>query len=280
MDARRLGVVTLALLALLAVPGIALALRYVSDPALAHDAIARLDAGPMRAARGVHAWAASFALALVAVHLARAYAAGRMEAPGRAAALAGLAALAVLLLAFFTGTILPWDQQGWEALQHLRGGASVVGIDVPGATPTQAPLSFLFWAHVLAVPVALLALLALHLRRRPDGIARRVAALGRATWIPIAIAAAAVVLLALVAPPALGPAPLEGLVVSRPDWPFLWLVPLQDLFGPIALLALPLALAVGALLLARRGTRAPATRRATLLVATGAWAILTAVGLR
>jgi ubiquinol-cytochrome c reductase cytochrome b subunit len=282
MDARRLGALSLALLVLLAIPGILLALRYVPDPALAHDAVARTDAGPLRLARGAHMWAASLALVIVVVHLARSYLAGRMHAPGRGAALAGLAALALLVGAFFTGTILPWDQQGWEALEHLRAGAALVGIALPGAEPEAAPLSALFWAHVLALPVALAALLAFHLRRR-GGLradAARVGELARGAWLPTLALVATVAALAFLLPPSFGPAPLAGLQVSRPEWPFLWLVPLQDWLGRAALLALPLAFLVLAALLWRGRVASPARRRVTLLVLAGAWLLLTVVGLR
>lgn len=261
-DARSLGILALALLILLALPGIALSLRYAPSPDAAHDAVVASDAGPLRFARGMHFWAASLVLVLLLLHIARAYVAGRIDVPGRRAALGGLAALAILVFAFFTGTILPWDQQGWEAFVHLRDGAGILRVPLGTETPADTPLRAIFFLHIFLVPAALLALLALHLRRKEKGSgARRLFALARAHWRPLAGILVIVALLARLAPPLLGPAPLEGLQVSRPDWPFLWLVPLQDKVGSVGLFALPLLL-LGAGLLLWHPSKAPPRRRA------------------
>jgi hypothetical protein len=42
--------------------------------------------------------------------------------------LTGVGGLVALVFAFFSGTILPWDQQGWEALQHVQYGFDTVGL--------------------------------------------------------------------------------------------------------------------------------------------------------
>lgn len=265
-DPRELGAALLVVLFSVGLAGIPLALLYVPTPGGAHASVERLSAGWTGFLRAAHAWGAAGAVALALLHAARAYVAGSVPAV-RGRAVAGVAALALLIATFFAGTILPWDQQSWEALQHLRNGAGLLGIPLPGKTPGEAPVGVVFWAHVLALPAALVAILAFHLARagwRPD-LARVV---GR---VRSALPLAAVVLLllaaaSLLAPASLGPAPIPGLSVSRPDWPFLWLVPLQDAVGPLGLLALPLAL--GALALGVwKGGGGTARGRAVIVVA-------------
>lgn len=241
-DPRKLGAALLVVLLSLGLAGVPLALLYVPTPAGAHASVERLSAGWTGFLRSAHAWAAAGVVALALLHAARAYVAGSVPAV-RGRAVAGVAALALLLATFLAGTILPWDQQSWEALQHLRDGAGLFGIPVPGKTPAEAPINVAFWAHVLTLPILLIVILAVHLARagwRPD-VAR--IGLRIRSALPMAgLVLALIVAAALLAPASLGPAPIPGLSVSRPDWPFLWLVPVQDAVGPLGLFALPLAL--------------------------------------
>lgn len=276
--ARRLGALTIAALALTAFSGIPLALAYVRDPAQAHDAVARMLAGPLSAPRGAHAWGASLVLVLVVAHLARSHVTGRMRVAGRGVALLGVASLAALLAVFFTGTILDWDQQGWEALQHLDVGASMVGLDVADE-PTAAPLSWIFAAHVFALPALLVAGVVAHLRRgRIAADARRLAGLLREQWVALVVAFVGVALAARLYPPAFGPTPIAGISTTKPDWPFLWLVPLQDWLGAPALLTLPLAFLAAGALLARRREPSTRARIVGLAIVASAWAGLTLWG--
>lgn len=228
----------------LAASGIALAAAW--DP---------VGPPPARFLAGVHAWAASALLVLAFALVARGYLAGGAGASGRPRAFAALAFVAVLVASFATGTILPWDQQGWESYRHARDGAAAVGVALPQG-PDDAPLGAVFWAHVLALP-ALLALVAAVRGARLRDDARAVAVAARNALLPAALAVAAVLAAAALWPPERGPRPIENLAVSRPEWPFLWLVPLQDAFGTRALLALPavfLAAAAG-VALARPSSR-------------------------
>lgn len=281
-DPRRWGALVLAALLLLGLTGLPLALVYAPDPARAHDAVAALAQGRLAPARAVHAWAASAAVALVAIHMGAAIARERYHAAGRRVAVAGLLALALLLTLLFTGTILPWDQRGWEAFVHLRTGAAAAGIPLAEPDPQAAPLGLLFYAHVLVLPALLLGLVAWHVRRGSGArlALRRLWLLARSTWRPALALVAALLLLAPLAPPPLGPAPLPGLSLTRPEWPFLWLVPLQDAFGARGLLALPLALAAGvawAALDRRSSTRA---RAWGVGIVAATWGLLTLLALR
>lgn len=260
--AARLGAVTLVVLLVVGATGTYLALGYDADPQTAHaNARARSD-GADAWVWGLHAWSAGLLVVLVLLHAARAFARGKASSFASRRWLAGAGALAVVVTAFFTGTVLPWDQQGWEALTHVQYGVDVVGLSLfDPEVPASAPLDVVFWVHVLAVPALLAAVLAIHLHRpRVGGVGRhalRLRALLAAGAPAAAVVAVAAAALAVVAPPLLGPAPFPRLAVSRPDWPFLWLLPLQDRWDSLGLWALPAAVAAGAALpsLGRRWTR-------------------------
>lgn len=226
------------LLGVLALTGAAMALAYEPDPGAAHASVAAI--APLL--RSLHAWAASLALALALVLAVRMFVLGCYA---RGAMLASVGAVALLLAAFESGVVLPWDERGWEAWRHVRDGAALVGLALGSSEPAATPLALVLGAHVI-VGLALVALGAWASRRH----ARAALLLGSA-------AAGVAVALALALPAAHGPAPVPGLAVSRPHWPFLWLVPMQEAFGERGLLALPLALATAALLAWRPPSIAP-----------------------
>lgn len=280
-SATTLGAILLALLGLSGLTGIALALAYDASPQRAHRVVADQVGGVLGFLWGVHAWTASLLLVVAALHPSRAWLRGRVREVSWRKWLTGTGALGVLVFAFFSGTILPWDQQGWEAFQHVQYGFDVFGVDLFDAeAPAEAPLDWAFLAHVFAVPALLAATVGWHLWR---GLAWRTHArtmvkLVRSGWRrawPLAVLAVA---LALVWPPLHGPAPVPRLQVTRPDWPFLWLLPVQRWLDSVGLWALPAGVAsLGALRLVPEGSRA--WRLAVLGVVAAAWLTLTLFGL-
>lgn len=280
-SAARLGTVTLVVLLLVGATGTYLALGYDADPGRAHDKSLERTGGPDAWVWGLHAWSAALLVVLVLLHAARAWARGKASSFTPRRWLAGAAALAVVVGAFFTGTVLPWDQQGWEALTHVQYAADVVGVELFDVEdPASAPLGAAFWLHVLAVPALLAAVLAVHLRRagglrRHAVRLRHLLALGGRAAAPLAVAVAA---LAVLSPPLLGPAPFPRLAMTDPDWPFLWLLPLQDGLGSLGLWALPAAVAGGAALPSLGRDWNEGRRRAVLVAAAAAMVGLTLWG--
>lgn len=225
-----------ALVGLALLSGLLLALTY--DAARAHATTAAMPG----ALRGVHAWATSLAIVALLLHLARAWLRGGEDIAPRAW-LPAAGALALALASLWSGGVLAWDQQAWESWQHA-------GL-APRTRDPGAPFAALLAVHAAALPLALLACAWL-LRPRPDV---RVHAASIATAL----------LLGLALPPALGPEPIAGIAVSKPDWPFLWLVPLQEALGGAGLLLG--GLAPGALTVAVPWLRWPeGARRWTLLI--------------
>src|SRR6266542_3501817 len=68
--------------------------------------------------RGVHFWAAQAMYVTAALHLLRVFFTGSYKKPREGNWLLGVAMFGLTILALFTGTVLKWDQEGYEALSH------------------------------------------------------------------------------------------------------------------------------------------------------------------
>lgn len=280
-SATTLGTALLALLGVSGLTGIVLALSYDASPERAHRVVADQVGGALGFLWGVHAWTASLLLLLAVLHPARAWLRGRVREVSWRKWLTGTGALGVLVFAFFSGTVLPWDQQGWEAFQHVQHGVDVLGVSLFDVeAPSEAPLNWAFLAHVFAVPALLAGAVGWHLwrgvawRTHLTTLAKLLRGGLRRAW-PLAALAVG---LALLWPPLHGPAPVPRLQVTRPDWPFLWLLPVQRSLDSLGLWALPAGVAaVGALRLLPEGSRA--WRLGVLGLVAAAWFGLTLVGL-
>jgi len=242
----------------------------------------------------------------------RIYATGAYKRPREANWLIGLGLLGITLGLIFTGTVLKWDQEGFEALGHnIEAGALLGAFGFWFSTDFTASLPILgrlYIAHIVILPALGTFLLIAHfLLVKRLGISSRpadadaalgggpapdrsgstfVAHLARMIGFGLVILAATVVL-TLIWEPALGPQPVPGTEVTKPPWMFLPIYPFEDWFGLAALLWVPALLFGGLALLPfvdRSPYRTPRRRRVVItlglvvliaLVALGiyAWAI-------
>src|SRR5574341_186359 len=103
--------------------GIYLAQFYDPDPNNARDSVVYImtytEWGQLL--RGLHFWTANLVMVTVLLHLIRVFVTGAYKAPREVNWLVGVGLLGVTLGLIFTGTVLKWDQEGWEALQHNQG---------------------------------------------------------------------------------------------------------------------------------------------------------------
>ncbi|PXY28483.1 cytochrome B6 [Prauserella muralis] len=264
-----LGGLTAVALLILTVTGIALAQFYNPDPTAANqsvrDIVDNIYLG--RWVRGLHFWAAEAMYVLAILHLLRIYVTGSYKRPREANWLVGVAMFALIIGALFTGTVLKWDQEGFEALAHnlelgrLLGG---LGFWFSDSFSEGVPIVVrLYVAHVAIIPGLILALFALHallvkyhkISPRPDNPTesgepaepfthhlRHIGALGLVLLGGLGV-------LAVLFPPGIGATPVEGIEVTRPRWMFWWMFTLENwvglsgiLWGAAALFALLVAL--------------------------------------
>jgi ubiquinol-cytochrome c reductase cytochrome b subunit len=253
--------------------------------------------------RAFHYWAAQAVVVTLLLHLARVFVGGAYKAPRTLTWFAGVALLATALFgSYFTGTVLKWDQESFDALMHYREGLKLLGPlgTFLGSTEAVSLNVKLFASHVTLLPLLLVLLLASHfylvhvhnLSPLPFGKDSTLSTLPpermtgtfmqhtRSILLYAAIYYGLVGVLAWAVPAPLG-APVTGEEMSiKPPWPFLWLYGIENLTGrmdtmmhAIAALLILLALAP---LLDRGIDRHPARRKWTMAV--GAAVLLAIVG--
>jgi len=253
-----LGGVTVASLVILIVTGIVLVQFYNPVPEAANqsvrDIVTHVWGG--RFVRSLHFWSAQAMYVTAALHMIRVFLTGSYKKPREANWLIGVAMFGLVTLAVFTGTVLKWDQEGYEALGHnlelgkLLGGAGLwFSPDFADRVPILVRLNS---AHVVIIPGPILVLVILHallvkkhkISPHPalptDESGEQAPAaeptepfthhLRRITAFGIALLGI-LGLLSVVFPPGLGASPVAGIEVTKPPWNFWWLFTLENWVG-------------------------------------------------
>lgn len=239
-----LGGLTFAGILLLILTGVLLDQFYNPTPAGAHDSVlyimTRVRLGMWM--RGVHYWAATFVLISVFVHMAFVFWRRSYVRPREVTWWAGVGLFLILFALAFTGTVLRADQEGGEALDHAVAGAEMTGVMgaplSPDFTPSTSLLSRLHSAHVSLLPIILLALVGLHFWLiRAHGINSTQPSTSRfSRHLPKLIGNSLVLFgvigaLAALFPPGISHRAVEGVEMTKPFWPFLWIYAVENQFG-------------------------------------------------
>jgi ubiquinol-cytochrome c reductase cytochrome b subunit len=181
------GSLALLVLVMQLVTGIFLTMHYKVGEATAFDSVEYI----MREVEGgwllryLHSTGASFFFVVVYLHMFRAMMYGSYRAPRELLWLLGMFVYLALMAEAFFGYVLPWGNMsfwGAQVIVNLFGTIPVIG---PGLVEwirgdyaiADSTLSRFFALHVVAVPLALLLLVALHIvalrqtgSNNPDGI--------------------------------------------------------------------------------------------------------------
>lgn len=256
-----LGGITFVGILVLVVTGVWLAQYYNPDPTGARESVIFIqNEVPLGdVIRGIHTWTAFLVVIIAALHLIRVFVTASYKVPREVNWLVGLALLGLLLFgAVFTGTILRWDQEAYEAMVHnmeavtLLGGLG--GFFSHAFTTSVSMLARLYVAHVSIIPLAILVLLIVHLflikhhgisptpaqaeaGEAPGGRLPKEQQLGHypshlRLMVGYGLALLGLAgLLGVVFPPAIGPAPDPTLEITKPPFVFYWLYPFENWFG-------------------------------------------------
>lgn len=258
-----LGGITAGTFGILIITGVILVQFYSPVPESANQSVRnivnRVWGGSF--VRGVHFWASQTMYVTALLHLARVFFTGSYKKPREANWLIGVAMFGLVTLALFTGTVLKWDQEGFEALGHnlelgnLLGGA---GLWFSPQFADRVPILVrLYGAHVVIIPGLLVVLATLHmllvkrhkisphpaLPADASGVQapaeeptepfthhlRRIAAFTVALFGLLGI-------LAVLWPQEVGPPPVAGIEVTKPPWNFWWMFTLENWWGLSAIL--------------------------------------------
>jgi quinol-cytochrome oxidoreductase complex cytochrome b subunit len=170
-----LGGMSLVLILLLFATGILMMFVYEPSPESAYASVTSLEEDVLfgQLVRNTHHWSANLLVGVALLHLLRVFLTGGYHPPRQFNWVVGLALLLFILVANFTGYLLPWDQLSYwaitistamliyvpwvgEWLQQLaRGGAEISSTTLIG----------FYTIHTTVVPVALIVCAALHFWR-------------------------------------------------------------------------------------------------------------------
>ena len=290
-----LGGITFAGFIILFITGIYLAQFYHPHPADAHQSVVYIITGAPLGdlVRSIHFWTAQIVTVTVLLHLLRVLVTGSYKRPREINWYFGLGLLAVTLGFVFTGSVLKFDQEGLEALQHNKEAAEVIGSlgtwFSAEFSRTVPLLTRLFNAHITILPLLFGLLIAAHIylikqhgispKVTPDAVSHGTAGEGESRFdvhlqrmagyglLVLALA----LLLSLLFPASLGQPGVAGVEITKPWWMFIWLFPSEEVWGSRALLIIPAILGVLLALvpiLDRSPYLSPA-RRKWLLIVTG-----------
>ena len=170
-----LGGMSMVLVTLLMGTGLLLMLAYEPTPATAYRSIQGLQQDYLFGGlvRNVHHWSANLLVAVALLHLLRVLVTGGYHRLRRFNWVIGLALLAGVLAANFTGYLLPWDQLSYWAVTICTSMFSYIPWVGPwlqevmrGGREVGAGTLVIYYAfHTTVIPVTVLVLMAFHFWR-------------------------------------------------------------------------------------------------------------------
>src|SRR5665213_1853103 len=154
------------------ITGIFLALYYVPSADHAHTTVAYITKAVTAGSflRSIHAYGSSAMVILLLLHVTQTFLYGSYKGRRELLWLSGCVLFAFVLCMAFTGYLLPWDQKAYFASAvgtNIAGEVPFIGAWLKefmrgGADMGTLTLSRFFVAHVLGVPAAIFAFIALH----------------------------------------------------------------------------------------------------------------------
>jgi ubiquinol-cytochrome c reductase cytochrome b subunit len=250
-----LGGLTLCGILIQIATGIYLAQFFNPDPTGAHATVIyiveRAWLGDF--VRSLHLWSANFVLITVVLHLLWVFWRGSYRKPRELTYWAGVLMLGILFFFYFTGTSIKNDQEGIETLEHNVVAAERAGpfgsLLTPGFTRSVPLLTRLYGMHVSLLPLALLAVLGLHLwliryldiHTQPgeaEGGSNFQVHLRRQAGLGLLFFGLAG-LFAVFSPAPLLQEGVPGVEITKPPFFFLWIYAIENFFGTTGLALAP-----------------------------------------
>ncbi|MFX1466613.1 MAG: cytochrome b N-terminal domain-containing protein [Promethearchaeota archaeon] len=254
-----LGAITAISLIIMGITGAILGVFYVPTADAANTSVAQITANPLlRFVRGLHWWTSLLIPLLILLHATRIVVTGSYKRPRELNWVIGFLLFLSVLGSIYSGTILKWDQEGLEALEHAVEIGVKLGM-LPNLTISSLLLPQIFLIHVSILPILLIILFGAHaLLIRIHGISeppfsqktgkndRQLTFLDHLKYASIyGLGFLAIVSgLAVAFPRKALPPPIEDIEVTVPPWMFLPFYPFENAFGIIALIIFPGIIAI------------------------------------
>ncbi len=252
-----LGGMTLSAFSILVLSGFLIAQFYVPGPERANQSLHYLVDQVYLGwfLRGIHFWAGEVMTVTLVLHMLRVFITASYKAPREINWLIGLALLVMWVNLMFTGTVLKWDQEAYEALAHFTWVGEQLGIfGMPlteGFAQGVPMVNRIYMAHISLLPLLTVPLIGLHLfyvkyhklselPEKPD-TGKKIKFTRHSFYLQrsgIGVFAL-ICLLALLITPPLGGQPEIGLEVTKPPWQFIWIYALENIWVPFLIVAPP-----------------------------------------
>lgn len=254
-----LGAMSIFSFVIMGVSGTILAQFYSPSPENANSSVAYISSnGFLLYIRGIHWWTALMIPLLLQLHMLRIVITGSYKQNREGTWYIGLFLYLTSLFMVFTGTVLKYDQEGFEALEHFVAAVKMFGIFgmplSPALTSSTSFLVRIFALHVSTLPIVLLILIVFHLILiKIHGISPLPGEEG--TWenetnvtfvdhLKVATFYSGILflllsILAVIFPRTAAPEAISGIEATRPPWIFLPLYPLENWIGLIAIVIFP-----------------------------------------
>jgi len=249
-----LGGITLFAFILAILSGIILTQFYNPSPDSAHASVKYISEAPfLSIVRGVHYWSANIAFGLMILHMLRVLWTFAYRYPRIVNYAVGLLLFMTVFMLYFSGTVVKWDQEAIEALEHFVATGAFAGPLAPlfreDFTLSTSMLARFYSLHIGILPIILAGAISLHfffiryhgISPKPTQSADAYEASKSAGtvfshhlrklvgyWL---ILFGAVMLLALFFIPPLFNAPFAGIETTKPPWPFWTFYPLEAKLG-------------------------------------------------
>lgn len=237
--------------------GFILSQLYNPLPQQAYQSLERIQKiGWASYLRALHFWFAQGVLAALILHTARVFVTGAYKHPRQVTWWIGVALLATMMMgSYFSGTVLKWDQEGSDALNHYKELLRMLGPIgalmtewLPGSTPMNLRV---YVSHITIFPVLIVLLIIIHfylihvlnlaptfwgkwssapavpageVRGRFSEHARTILLASLAYYGSLAVLAI------FVRAPLMG-APSGHEEAVKPPWPFLWMYWFENVWG-------------------------------------------------
>jgi quinol-cytochrome oxidoreductase complex cytochrome b subunit len=167
-----LGGSSMVLISLMVLTGTLMMFAYEPTPEKAYQSVKALEDGVLFGGlvRNIHYWSANLLVVVAVAHMLRVFFTGGFHGDRRFNWVIGLALLAGVLAANFTGYLLPWDQLSYWAVTICTGMFSYVPwvggwlqeVARGGPELGASTLILFYTLHTTLLPVALIVMMAFH----------------------------------------------------------------------------------------------------------------------
>jgi quinol-cytochrome oxidoreductase complex cytochrome b subunit len=258
------GGVTFVGFILLIITGIVMTFFFTATVDKARDSVLALSSTPWGLwLRSFHRWLAETVIFLIILHMTRIVFTGSYRESRKTNWFFGIALLVIALAFLYTGTVVKWDQEGYEAYRHLVEQVELVPvIGAPFSAFLQATsiVMTMFVAHTLVLPLLFLLFLIPHLvLMKLNGLSPLP---GKKVTKEIKLSKhirkifgwsfviyGFISYLAMQFPAELYPGPYTGIEMTKPPWILLVLYQFEDWFGVKYLSVFPLLIVIGLILI-------------------------------